>query len=208
MLFLVCLIQISFHYTSKIIKYTIISQYDKSVMAHMAFYALRQKFHLQNLVRNNVVVFYSMFTLSAPFAIGCCFLISPNAFHAYSFFSNVPYSRFTIRHSPHHSLSLFNVPWHFPYKVPISYMSDPSIIAPECFMIMKVKEVIFTNLILWPYTTHTTIPHFPFTTHILVFTTHMRWFYKDYSQYIRHKDCWFLIPIKAIQNALCVCYDK
>ena len=62
------------------------------------------------MVRNNVVVFYSMFTLSAPFAIRCRFSISHDAFHSFPYllifpmFPTIQGSLFTVRCAVRHSL--------------------------------------------------------------------------------------------------------
>ena len=59
-----------------------------------------------NIVRNNVVVSWSMFTLFSPFAIRCRFSISPDAFHTYSCFPMFPIqgSLFNVRRAVRHSL--------------------------------------------------------------------------------------------------------
>ena len=45
------------------------------------------------------------------------------------------------------------------------------------FMSIKIiKKLVFVDIFVRPFTTHTSNTHFPFTTHIFVFTTHTRWF--------------------------------
>ena len=88
---------------------------------------------------------------------------------------------------------LFTTFHHFsPLLATFSHFSPPYVSYPSWIMYntstgmfhveQKVKQVIFTNIFPWAFTTHITIPLVPFTTHILVFTTHTCWFFKEYLQ--------------------------
>ena len=55
-------------------------------------------------------------------------------------------------------------------------------------MFMSIKKLVFIDIFVRPFTTHTSNTHFPFTTHIFVFTTHTRWFCIGHLQeYSAHK---------------------
>ena len=65
--------------------------------------------------------------------------------------------------------------------VPISNVIDPPWQmcnnSTAMFMSIKIiKQLVFIDIFVRPFTTHTSNTHFPFTTHIFVFTTHTRRF--------------------------------